>query len=84
MARPNGGGAFRYVGRVFDPSAPDEKYPVSSTPYECESDTGEANYLIRCCRDRDLLPADEATARVCGVPFSKSKSAPSGAKGGDS
>lgn len=80
MARPQAGGAFRYVGREFDPNAAGEKYPVSKTPYECDSDSPEGAYLAKCCREGDLIPADDATAKACGVPLPKA--APKSAKDG--
>lgn len=55
----------RFVGRTYDAKL--RGYPATKEPYECDSDTGEATYLIRECRNGDLHPADTATAKVCGV-----------------
>ena len=75
MPRPGDGGAFRYVGRSYDPTAEGDKYPVSTTPYECEPGTGEALYLARECRDGALVPADKATADALGLALKDPKPA---------
>jgi len=59
----------RYVGRTHDAKA-----TPTIEGHECDSDTGEGVYLIRECRKGGLLPADKATADVCGVPFAAPKS----------
>lgn len=66
MSRPQPGGAFRYVGRTFDASAPGHSV-VSRDAYECDAESGEGAYLAKCCREGDLIAADEATAKFCGV-----------------
>lgn len=82
MARPHHGGAFRYVGWKFDPNAPGHAV-VSAEPHACDSESAEAEYLAKCCRNGDLSPADDATAKFCGVALQKpTKTAPSSAKDG--
>lgn len=64
-----GAGDYHFAGRTFDQAtmtnAPD------ATPFEVDSAGPEASRFANdlCRRDGDLLPADEATAKFCGVPF---------------
>src|SRR4051794_32122943 len=59
-------GVREYVGRTYDPAlGAAGGWPPSSTPVEIPM-VGE---FILAPRDGDLWAADEATAKVAGVPF---------------
>jgi hypothetical protein len=83
----------QYVGREFVPPVPGEHagaYRPMTKPYEVESLTGgpperarnRAKLMNRlrklCRRDGSILPADEVTARACGVPWVEPEQLPSG------
>lgn len=62
------GQASMYVGREFD--AKTRGYPASKQAYEVESDSDEGRRLIKLVRREGALwPADEQTAKACGVEF---------------
>jgi hypothetical protein len=57
-----------YVGRSFDEKL--KGHPASQEPSEFDSETREGQRLMQFARrDAALWPADEATARECGVEF---------------
>ena len=59
----------RYVGREHDAANPGA-FPASKEPFECDSDSSCGQRLRHLIyRDRDLWPADQATADYCQVPF---------------
>lgn len=60
------GAPERYVGRRFEPRL--RGYPATKAPFECEanSDTGR-RLLLLATRDKSLFPADEDTAKACGL-----------------
>lgn len=59
----------RYVGRRADPENPGA-FPATEEPYECDSGSPAGQRLaFLAFRDRDIWPADEATAEFCRVPF---------------
>ncbi len=68
----------RYVGRQFDPSVgeinPETQRPQGGWPLrdEPEEVPFRAEYL-QAVREGDLIPADKATADLCGVPFTSQK-----------
>ena len=59
------GGVCRYIGRKWDNQL--KGFPASDTPSEVKP-LGEYVYAVKI---GDLAPADEATAKYCGVPFIK-------------
>lgn len=63
-----GAGDYPYIGRRFNVEKSDHE--TTEEPAEVLAGSKEAARFIELCvRDGDLLPADEATARVCGVSF---------------
>lgn len=73
----------RYVGREFVP--PEEgkhagAIRASDKPIEVDLQAKPvfAGRLTKACRRGELLPADEATARECGVPYVEPERLPSG------
>lgn len=69
----------RYVGRYFDASLgainPETQKPQGGWPLKDEPEEipFRAEYL-QAVREGDLIPADKATADVCGVPFVQTSS----------
>lgn len=69
-ARPVTGQPPRYVGRKQIAVMVDGKptYPRSDTPYECEENSDVGRRLVKLVRrEGSLVPADDYTARACGV-----------------
>ena len=67
-----GAGAYPYFGRSFD--AKTRQNRATEEPGEVVADSPEGRRMVQLCkRDDALLPADEATAKFCGVRFSKVK-----------
>ena len=65
---PRIGQAPSYIGRKF--VAADRSHPATDDPYECDAETEGGRRLKKLTRrDACLWPADEATARACGVAF---------------
>lgn len=57
-----------YVGRWFDKAT--RGYPAIESGFEIDSDTESGRRLVRLTQiDRSLFPADEATAKHCGLSF---------------
>lgn len=73
VPHPNrGAGDFPFAGRVVATDAANKSiaYATHSDPVEAEEGTTEADRFIQfVVRDADMHPFDEATAKVCGVPF---------------
>ena len=67
----------RYLGRKFDPKS--KEYRISA-PYECEDGSPEAERCKLFVRREDAVPADAATAKVCGVKFDEPAPKQSGRK----
>jgi hypothetical protein len=67
------GQLYNFIGRKYDATTRDNA--ATDEPFEideahADDDTRKAaRHLMTKCRDGDLLPADEATARACGVAF---------------
>jgi hypothetical protein len=60
------GAPERYVGRRFDAAL--RGYPATEQPHEFDSESTQGQRLIRLVtRDGCLWPADEATAKACGM-----------------
>ena len=58
----------RYIGRKLNPDS--GEYELTGKSYECDEDSPEARRIIKLMRrDGDILPADAATAKACGVEF---------------
>ena len=56
----------RFIGRRWQEVMPGRwAWCPTEAPQECEYH----HDLTRACRDGDLWPADEATAKACGVSF---------------
>lgn len=56
----------RFIGRRWQEIAPGQwGWCPTETPQECDYH----HDLARACRDGNLWPADEATAKACGVAF---------------
>lgn len=72
-ARPAGGGSRpKYVGRTNDQAwqGTPKGRPASKEPYEVDSTDPSATRLCRiAATDCALWPADEATAKACGIKF---------------
>jgi hypothetical protein len=62
-----GGQARRYIGRVFN--AETRGYAASTEPAEVQETDADAVHMARKCNRGELYPADEHTARYCGVKF---------------
>jgi hypothetical protein len=61
------GQPVKYVGRK---TVKDMRHEASSDPYEVEAGTRRAMRLVKLVRrDQCLWPADEPTAKACGVRF---------------
>ena len=73
VALPGGhrtGSHPRYIGRKFDPVK--RAFPAIDDPLEVDVEKKPefAGRLVKLCRrDGSLLPADEATAKHCQVPW---------------
>lgn len=71
------GGSRRYIGRDTnviqkDGETVDILHPAQEKPVEIESSSEAGQRILRLFRIEDeapLWPADEATAKACGVPF---------------
>lgn len=59
------GGARRYVGRAFDSSV------NGWVPSKGAVEVPDKPEYRQAVKDGDLLPADEATAKLCKVAFKK-------------
>lgn len=64
----------RYVGRklamVGEGRQAVASFPATSDPYSCPANSPRGARLIKLTRrDGSLWPADEATARACGVDY---------------
>lgn len=65
---PRVGEATRYYGRKFD--AASRGYPATAEAVEVDADSEHGRKCIRACVSESALwPADEATAKHCGVSF---------------
>lgn len=70
----------RYVGRIYDPTLgpvdPETNKHVGGWPLtnEPEEIPYRAEY-VQAVKEGDLIPADKATADLCGVTFQADKSA---------
>jgi hypothetical protein len=62
----------RYIGRVFNAST--GAYEIAS-PYECEDGTPEAERCKVFARRKDVVPANEQTARAIGAAWKSAKKA---------
>lgn len=60
----------RYLGRAFN--AETGKHEISE-PYECEDGTPAAERCKVFVRRKDVVPADEATAKAIGAKFGAAK-----------
>jgi hypothetical protein len=75
VALPGGhriGSIPRYIGRTYDPET--RAFPATAKPIEVDfaKKPQLAQRLKKLCRrDGSLLPADEATAAHCQVPWAK-------------
>jgi hypothetical protein len=73
----------KYVGRMLKKIVYQGKevyaHVASDKPFEIDEDTKIARRLIKLVRrDRSLYPADQYTAKACGVPFEQVKQAADG------
>jgi len=63
----------QYVGRKFVPAdgTNGASFPASAEPFECDSEDENGKALVNKFQrgKRGLWPADEATAKACGVSF---------------
>ncbi len=64
-----GAGDYQFAGRTFDHATMVNR--ADEEPFEVDSDGPEASRFAFdfCKRDGDVLPADEETAKFCGVQF---------------
>lgn len=76
-AAPAVGDPAPYLGRRLDRES--RSYPPTGDAHSVPEGTDVARRLAKlCARDRSLIPADAATAAVCGVPFVEHELGPSG------
>jgi hypothetical protein len=76
-SRPAKGQAARLVGLRFDkdainPITGKSGAFVDGEPYSCAPGSRAATRLEKLARRGEVLPADEATAKACGLAFEKS------------
>lgn len=74
VALPGGhrtGSPPRYIGRTYDPAIRGFKATINPFEVDSEAKPKLAMRLKKLCRRGSLLPADEATAERCQVPWTK-------------
>lgn len=62
------GQVARFINREWDEKL--HAFPAVAEPFECDADSDDGRRLLKIARrDGALLPFDQATADVIGVPF---------------